>query len=171
MVRQRIKGGVWIMVFMLFGVFVCDCFASDGLQSLSLSQAMARVDLFSELTELERDSLKDVATLRRGKSGEQIIQQGKTLDKMFILLEGRAEVRVNHMVVVTHPGQTLVGEIEFLDTLPASADVFLLEETDLIELNYKALTHLMEKQPRLGYLIMRKIAQITALRLRNITPK
>jgi CRP-like cAMP-binding protein len=156
---------------MLFGVFIGNCFASGGPKTLSLSQALSRVDLFSELTEVERDSLKDVATLRRGKSGEQIIQQGKAGNKMFILLEGRAEVRVNHIMVASLSGQTLVGEIEFLDTLPASADVFLLEEADLIELNYDALTRFMENQPRLGYLIMRKIAQITARRLRNTNPK
>jgi CRP-like cAMP-binding protein len=90
---------------------------------------------------------------------------------MFIILEGRAEVRVNHIPIVTLPGQSLVGEIEFLDMLPASADVFLLEDTPLIELNYDALTRLMENQPRMGYVIMRKIAQIEAMRLRKSSQK
>ena len=169
MVRKRIKWGA--IIIMLFSVSIGNCFASGGLKPLSLSQALSRADLFSELTKAQRDSLKAAATLRTGKSGEQIIQQGKAGDKMFILLGGRAEVRVNHIFVATISGQTLVGEIAFLDSLPASADVFLIEETDLIELNYKALTHLMEKQPRMGYLIMRKIAQITARRLRNTNPK
>lgn len=169
--RQRIKGGVWTIVFMFFGVLICDCLAADELQPLSLSQALSRVDLFSELTTAERDSLEDAARLRQGKTGEQIIHQGKARDKMFIILEGRAEVRVNHIPIVTLSGQSLVGEIEFLDMLPASADVFLLEETPLVELNYDALTRLMENQPRMGYVIMRKIAQITAMRLRKSTQK
>ena len=171
MVRKRVNVRVWTIGIILIGMFIGDCFASGGLAPLSLSQALSRADLFSELTDVERDTLKAAATLRRGKSGEQIIQQGKARDKMFILLEGRAEVRVNHIVVARLSGQTLVGEIEFLDTLPASADVFLLEETDIIELNYDALTRLMENQPRLGYVVMRKIAQITARRLRNTNSK
>ncbi len=58
MVRQRIKGCV--IVFMLFGVFIGNCFAAGGSKTLSLSQALSRVDLFSELTEVERDFLKEV---------------------------------------------------------------------------------------------------------------
>jgi CRP/FNR family transcriptional regulator, cyclic AMP receptor protein len=171
MAIQRIKGGVWTILFIVFGVFISHCFASGGSKTLSLSQALSRVDLFSELTPGERDLLKTAARLRQGKTGEQIIHQGKARDKMFIILEGRAEVRVNHIPIVTLPGQSLVGEIEFLDMLPASADVFLLEDTPLIELNYDALTRLMENQPRMGYVIMRKIAQIEAMRLRKSSQK
>ena len=61
--------------------------------------------------------------------------------------------------------------VEFLDGLSASADVVLKNETHLIELDYKALTALMEKQPRLGYVIMGELARIEARRLRNMNPK
>lgn len=138
---------------------------------LSLSQALSRVALFSDLTEMERSRLADAAFLRRGQAGEQIIHQGKARDRMFIILEGQAEVRVNGKHLTTISGQALLGEIEFLDNLPASADVILLEETDLIELDYGALTLLMEANPRLGYVIMRGIAQIEARRLRGSNPK
>ena len=162
---------VWATMVVMFGYLACNSFAADEAKALALSKALAQVKLFSELTEAERASLKTAATLRYGKTGERIIQQGKALDRMFIILEGRAEVRVNGKHFVTLSGQPLVGEIEFLDMLPASADVFLLKETDLIELNYAALTDLMEKQPRLGYVLMREIARIEARRLRDTTPK
>ena len=87
------------------------------------------------------------------------------------MLEGRAEVRVNGRHIVTLSGQSLFGEIEFLDMLPVSADVVLLEETDLIELRNSALTALMEKQPRLGYVLIREIARIEARRLRDTNQK
>ncbi|MBA4423423.1 MAG: hypothetical protein C0390_10075 [Syntrophus sp. (in: bacteria)] len=119
----------------------------------------------------QREALKTAATLRRGKAGERIIQQGKTLDRMFIILEGQAEVWANGKYIVTLSGQPLVGEIEFLDRLPASADVLLPKETDLIELNYAALNGLMEKQPRLGYVLMREIAGIEGRRLRDTNLK
>ena len=137
----------------------------------ALSNALSQVKLFAGLTDAERDALKAAATLRRGKAGERIIQQGKTLDRMFIVLKSDVEVRANGKHVVNLSGQPLVGEIEFLDKLPASADVLLLKETDLIELNYAALTSLMEKRPRLGYVLMREIAKIEAQRLRKTTSK
>lgn len=132
-----------------------------------LPKAIASVKLFAELTQAERHELESVAMLRRGRAGERIIEQGKYSGRIFIALGGRAEVRRKGKHLVTLSGQSLFGEIEFLDGLPASADVVLLEETDLIELNHGALTALMEKNPRLGYVIIRGIAKVEAQRLRN----
>ena len=162
---------VWAVVVVMFGYLACNSFAADEAKALALSKALAQVKLFAGLTDAERDSLKAAATLRRGKAGERIIQQGTTLDRMFIILKGQAEVRVNGKHFVTLSGQPLVGEIEFLDMLAASADVLLLKKTALIELNYAALTGLMEKQPRMGYVLMREIAQVEARRLRDTDPK
>ncbi len=145
--------------------------APDKKRDLALSTALGQVTLFAELTDMERDALKTAATLRQAKAGEHIIEQGKTYDRMCIILNGQAEVRVDGKHIVTLSGESLVGEIEFLDSNPASADVFLLQDTDLIELNHTALTGLMEKQPRLGYVLMREFAEIEARRLRAGNPK
>jgi signal-transduction protein with cAMP-binding, CBS, and nucleotidyltransferase domain len=155
----------------MFGNLAGNSFAEDEANASALSKALVQVKLFAGLTDAERDALKSAATLRRGKAGERIIEQGKAMGRMFIVLEGQAEVRVNGKHIVTLSGQPLVGEIEFLDTLPASADVFLVQEADIIELDHAALTGLMEKQPRLGYVLMREIAKIEARRLRDTNPK
>ena len=162
---------VWAVVVVMFGYFASDSFAADEAKASALSKALAQVKLFAQLTDVEREALKAAATLRRGKAGERIIEQGTALDRMFIILEGPAEVRVKGEHLVTLSGQSLVGEVEFLDMLPASADVVLLKETDLIELSCAALTGLMQKHPRLGYVLMREIATIEARRLRNTNPK
>ncbi len=154
---------VVILMFSLSG----NSFAAEKAESSALSNALGKVKLFAGLTDAERASLKTAATLRRGKAGERIIEQGKTMDRMFIIVDGQAEIWANKKHIVTLSGQPLVGEIEFLDKLPASADVLLPKATDLIELNYTALASLMEKQPRLGYVLMREIATIEAQRLRE----
>lgn len=171
MFTEAVERVVWVFVAMMLGIFVSNSFAADETQALGLSKALAQVKLFAGLTDTERDALKAGATLRYGKAGERLIQQGKSMDRMFIILEGRAEVRVNGKHLVTLSGQHLVGEIEFLDMLPASADVVLLEKANLIELNYTAFTRLMEKQPRMGFVLMREIARIEAKRLRDTNPK
>jgi CRP/FNR family cyclic AMP-dependent transcriptional regulator len=169
---SRVAGRfVWAVVVVMFGGLVSNSFAADETKTLDLSRALAQVKVFPGLTDAERDSLKTSATLRRGRAGERIIEQGKALDRMFIVLDGKTEVRVNGKHIVTNTGQYLVGELEFLDMLPALADVVLLDATDLIELNHAALTGLMETQPRLGYVLMREIAKIEGRRLRDTTPK
>ena len=168
---QTLGRFVLVVVVVMLGYFAANSFAADEGKELALSKALRQVKLFAGLTEAERDALRTAAMLRRGKAGERIIEQGKHSGRMFIVLDGQAEVWVNERRIVTLSGQPLVGEIEFLDGLPATADVLLLQETDLIELDNVALTGLMEKQPRLGYVLMREVAKIEAQRLRDNTAK
>ncbi len=161
----RLFLAVMIVVVVLWN-FAANSFAVDKAKALELSKALGQAKLFAGLTDKERATLRSVATLRRCKEGERIIEQGKPLSRMFIVIEGQAEVRVNGKLVATLPEQSLVGEVEFLDILPASADVVILKETNLIELNNAALTGLMKKQPRLGYVLMSEIARIEGQRLR-----
>ncbi len=136
------------------------------ISELTLAEALDRASLFATLTVDEKAGLETVAKLRQCQKGEQIIAQGQPLRSMYIILEGGAEVKINGESVATIPAQCLVGETEFLDSLPGSADVTLLEATPLIELRHAALTELMEQQPRLGYVLMCEIARIEGRRLR-----
>lgn len=160
---KRVMAGLVLAIVVVVGFFGISS-AEDGVSALS--EALGQAKLFSGLTEAERTALESAATLRHGRERERIIEQGKSSARMFIILKSRAEVRINGKRLVTLPVQALVGEIEFLDGPPATADVVLLGETDLIELNNAALTELMERQPRLGYVLMGEIARIEARRLR-----
>jgi len=151
--------------------FAGNSFAEDKAKTLELFNALGQARLFAGLTDKERASLKSATVLRHCKEGERIIEQGKPLDRMWIVLEGQVEVRVNGKFVATLPEQSLIGEVEFLDMLPASADVVVLRETRLIELNNAALTTLMNKQHRLGYVVMSEIARIEGQRLRAMDQK
>ena len=164
---------LWAVVIAVvaLGSFGGNSLAADKAKALVLSKALGQAELFAGLTGKERAALKLAAKLWRCKEGERIIEQGKSLGRMFIILDGQAEVRVNGKLVATLPEQSLVGELEFLDMLPASADVVVLKETYLIELNNAALTDLMKKQPRLGYVLMSKIARIEGQRLRAMDMK
>jgi CRP-like cAMP-binding protein len=115
--------------------------------------------------------LKSVTRLRQARAGERIITQGAKSGSMFIILNSPAHILVNGNHIVTLTGQILVGEIEFLDTFPASADVIVTQDTGLIEVDHAALTGLMDQQPRIGYMLMRELARIAAQRLRAGNPK
>ena len=86
---------------------------------------------------------------------------------MFIILGGTADVVIDGKTIVTLSGQTLVGEIEFLDGRPASADVVLIEDTDLVQLDNTALLTVFDEQPRIGYMVMHGLAKLDAQRLRT----
>ena len=160
-----------VVVVVVIGSVWADSFAANKAAASELSKALGQAKLFAGLTDKEKVALKSAATLRHSKEGERIIEQGKPLGRMFIVLESQAEVRVSGKLVATLPEQSLVGEIEFLDTLPASADVVIFKDTRLVELNNAGLTGLMKKQPRLGYVLMSEIARIEGQRLRATNMK
>ncbi|HEY1266776.1 MAG TPA: cyclic nucleotide-binding domain-containing protein [Candidatus Binatia bacterium] len=153
------------------GSFSADLFAADKTAGAELSSAISQAKLFAGLTDKEKAALESAASLRHGKKGERIIEQGKSSGKMFVVLEGQAEVRVNGKPVATLPEQSLVGEIEFLDGPPASGDVALSKDTNLIVLDNAVLGDLMKKQPRIGYVLMSEIAKIEARRLKAMNTK
>jgi CRP-like cAMP-binding protein len=155
-----------IVVAILLWTFVGNSFAADQAKASELYKALRQAKLFTGLTDEEISALESVAILRHCKAGERIIEQAKSLDRMFIIPEGLAEINVDGEFITILPVQSLVGEVEFLDGLPASANVVILKETSLIELNNTALTELMNKRPRIGYVLMSEIARIEGQRLR-----
>lgn len=160
-----------VAVVVVLGSLAGNSFAADEAKAAELSKALGQAKLFAGLTDAERSALESAATLRHCKKGERIIEQGKPVDRMFIILEGQAEVKINGRLLATGAEQSLVGELEFLDMLPACAEVVASKESLLIELNNAALTDLMKKQPRLGYVLMSEIARIEAQRLRATNQK
>lgn len=162
----------FVMPFEPFGWIVGSGYypvAGEENKDSAVSRALDQIKLFAGLTEAERDALKGSATVRRAKAGERIIEQGKRQDSILIIMDSQAEVRINGKHVVTLPAQSLLGELEFLDALPAAANVFLLQDTNVIEWTHATLTALMEKQPRLGYVLMSGFAKIEAQRLRAMS--
>lgn len=168
---REITQFVLVLMVVFWGVVPNHCFSAGEAGESALAKALAQAELFAGLSDADMSALAETAVLRQGMAGQRIVEQGKIQDRMFIILAGEANILVNGKQVVTLSGQSLVGEIEFLDGLPASADVVLVNETDLVELNNAALDGLMEKEPRLGYILMRRIARIECQRLRDSNPQ
>jgi ketosteroid isomerase-like protein len=145
-----------------------DIWNEEGLYS-PLFKALSQVEIFSGLTAIEREELKSAARLRPAIAEEWITRKGQEPEKMFIVMDAKAEVWVNNNLVTTLTGQSLIGETEFLNGRPMFAEVLIKEDTDIIELNNDALVKFMEKNPRAGYVIMKELAVIEAVRLRDTT--
>jgi signal-transduction protein with cAMP-binding, CBS, and nucleotidyltransferase domain len=169
--EQMFKRFAWLILVVMLANLAGNLFISAEAKTLALSEALAKAKWFEDLTNAERDELRSAATMRHCKAGERIIEQGKATQKMFIILNGKADVLISGKRIVSLSGEFLVGEIEFLDMLPASADVVLLQETDIIELSNAALSSLMDKQPRIGYVLMCELAKIEAERLRQTSAR
>lgn len=167
---KRLAGLLMLVMVLLCSIStnVVTAMGTTG-EDASLSTALNQVCIFEKLTPSERDIVGTATTLRHVKAGERITRKGQTPEKMFVILDGEAEVWVHGNLVVTLSGQVLIGETEFLNKDHFYEDVIVTKDTHIIELNNAQLAVLMEKHPRIGYVILGEMAVIESQRLRDTT--
>lgn len=101
-----------------------------------------------------------------------IILQGRPIEALFLLLEGRLSVRMasadDREVASLYPGEVL-GEISFLDAHPPSASVIARDDSLLLVVPRAALTTKLAADDGFAARFFRGLAIFLADRLRTTT--
>jgi CRP-like cAMP-binding protein len=112
--------------------------------------------------------IADKAIRRQFKAGESLVQKGKRIHGLYLLLKGTCSVQISSQTShVIGPGE-VCGEISFLDELPATANVLAKEATEAYFLDRPTLVSLFELFPHLGSRFYRSLASILSRRLREL---
>lgn len=124
------------------------------------------------LTENDWSLIADRSKQLAVAKDEIIIQQGKTVRTVFLALRGKAKVEsATQTIAEIGPGE-IVGEMSFLERVPASASVVAEEEMELLAIDWKSLEDLFELFPHLASRFYRSVAVNLSRRLRGqIAPK
>lgn len=131
---------------------------------------------FDRLEESELERVARIAELKSVKAGEAVDVQGEPADKFYILVSGRLAVVLTLDFGVTHqtyqlmtlgPGQMfawsgLVGNPHY------TAGSRAISDCSFLEFDVRELERLFEEDPKLGYVMMRLVAQTIASRLRHM---
>jgi CRP-like cAMP-binding protein len=158
-----------LVLFWVFSIAVPASGAEDAPSRDSVVRALRRVPLFAALDDTQLRRVAEVAELRSGKKEERIITQGKRIGRLSVVLDSEAQVRIDGELIVVLPPNALVGEIEFLIDVPATADVVLSRDSRVLVLENQSLRKLMNAHPGIGYLLMDAFAKMEARRLRRTT--
>jgi CRP-like cAMP-binding protein len=82
----------------------------------------------AELNDQDLDWLTSAGSREPVHKGEKLIQQGKPISSLYLILDGQFAVTLDNNRVVAKIGQgELVGEISFLDSRPPMATVSAIE--------------------------------------------
>ncbi len=149
------------------GVLATRSVAEGPTSPTSLVSALRQVPVFQRLDEDQLQKIASVAEVALRQAGDRIIEQGKRVGKMAIALESEVNIRIDGATIRVLPPNSLVGEIEFLVDVPASADVVLLSQSRVILLEHRRFQGVMDADPGLGYAVMGEIAKMEANRLRT----
>ncbi|MEJ2566950.1 MAG: cyclic nucleotide-binding domain-containing protein [Gammaproteobacteria bacterium] len=139
-----------------------------------LYQMLESAQLFSDLSRREIQTLAGYAHAYVVEKGAIIFKEGHKGSFMCIVTDGLVDIlketdaRNNKRITTIRPGKTM-GEMSILDDLPYSATAVAAEKTKVVLITKSNFDNLTDKFPDLGLRVMRKIAKLLSLRLRQTT--
>ena len=144
--------------------------------SKSRQEQLARVEIFSGLTEEGLRLLADIAVEEAFPAGATVFEHGAPGDKLYLILEGR--VRIGRSVAgmgeealaVLDAGDVF-GEMALLDEAPRSADARAHESCVLLSITKERFEDLLFLQKDLAYEVLWNVIRTLIRRLRATNDK
>jgi small-conductance mechanosensitive channel/CRP-like cAMP-binding protein len=134
--------------------------AKPEFSSDTVLELLSAVDLFSLLTEAERELLRENLVARRFGKNERIIQEGEEGHTFYLVLSGEVSVRTGKGQEVTRLKRgSYFGEMSLLTGEPRSATVVAVEDSMLLELGRPAFGRVLVSNPGLARQLSALLAQ------------
>jgi CRP-like cAMP-binding protein len=111
---------------------------------------LARVPLFSALSQRQLRHVADLAELRRFKRGAEIVREGSVGNAFYVIMDGRAEVATQAGHTRTLEAGEFFGELALLDGAPRAATVTATEALAAARIARTPFLRLLKEQPELG---------------------
>jgi len=140
----------------------------------TLCDMIEALPMFSELTRPDVQMLSNYVRAYEAKKSAAIFKEGDKGMFMCILCQGRVDIlkenqaREQKKVATVRPGKSM-GEMSLLDELPYSATAIAREDAQLLLLTRMRFERLSSEQPVLCNILLRQIARLICLRLRQTT--
>jgi len=125
---------------------------------------IASVSLFEPLTDEERAQVVGALVKHLYAPGELILKRGDPGESMFIISRGKVDVRLPQanggmqQVAVLEPGNYF-GEMALFTGEPRTADVYAMDEVEVLEIRKAAIEPLMHDNLQLAEAISRRVAE------------
>jgi CRP/FNR family transcriptional regulator, cyclic AMP receptor protein len=137
-----------------------------------------RSDVFGGLTEEQLARVLELAEPQVFGEGAMIVEEDQKGGRCFFITQGRVDIEIRPpfagrqaQKIATIKSGEVFGELSLVDGFLRSATARAVEPTEVISFENKTLEALMEKEPQIGYRIMRNIANVLAQRIRTTNMK
>jgi CRP-like cAMP-binding protein len=138
---------------------------------LEVIETLKRIPWFERLESKHFDKLAEIAAIRHVEAGEQLFREGEKEDNLYIVIEGRIALEI----FVPHRGRIRIGTVESMEVFGWSsvtpivhqrtASAFVVLTSLLVVFNSEKLRNLCDEDHDLGYVVMRRLANVIASRL------
>ena len=133
---------------------------------------LAGQELFLGLETEELGQIAGISEMVSFRQDEEIFHENNMESSLYILVEGRVQVKVSlgaseqatiHTIL---PGK-LFGEFAFIDEKPRSATAITVKNSKILKFEREAFFALFEKNRNIGYIVMSNMCRILARRIRQ----
>lgn len=147
-------------------------------------EIIERTFIFNNLDEQEVADILKITKRKRFSKGDVIMQEGRAGDTMYIVVEGEVEVSKTLTMKVGHDDFTekekiltrikaednvVFGEMAMIGEGDRSASAVSTTDCVLLGIKRADLLDLMQKRPQMGVKILRRMAELLASRVRQLT--
>jgi CRP-like cAMP-binding protein len=91
-------------------------------------------------------------------AGDFLFREGESGDKMYVLLEGSAEIKVGDLTVERAGPGALVGELALIDNSPRAASVVAKTPCRLAQIDQRRFHFLVQQTPHFATHVMKILA-------------
>jgi CRP/FNR family cyclic AMP-dependent transcriptional regulator len=145
------------------------------------STVLMQTDIFYCIDEAGIESIANICQERTYRDGQIIFEENSSGDELYIIAEGEVKILVDpsmvseqsdvhreeRVITILHRGQSF-GEIALVDQGVRSATArSASNHTHLLVIPRDEVLSLCEKEPQLGYQLMRNLAADLAMKLRG----
>jgi CRP-like cAMP-binding protein len=121
------------------------------------------IDLFRALPGEELAQIAEIAEEVPASGGDIVFTEGEPGDALYIVLEGRVQVRKGDRKLAELGERECFGEMSVLDAEPRSATVAALSEAMLLKIGREEFKDILGERPEIAAGIMKVLSR----RLRN----
>ncbi len=142
---------------------------------------LSAYSIFEDMTSEQIQMAAEKITLKKFDAGEDVWLEGESGRDVFLLLDGTIEItqkltlftgeereQSSHdkaLIKLSHDIHPLIGEMALCANTPRSASVTAVTKLSLGFFSAEDLLHVIEEDPKFGYLFYRNVASIIAERL------
>jgi CRP-like cAMP-binding protein len=143
---------------------------------------LKEISVFADLTTEEIEKIIGIMKEINVPEGSVIIQEGDVGDSMYIIMDGSVEVSKTLTMKIDGQGfeekekiltrlsagdHIIFGEVGLLEENVRTASVIAVNNCNLREIKKEDFQKLADKDPRMGFKIVKNIAQLVCTRLRK----
>jgi CRP-like cAMP-binding protein len=135
------------------------------------SSHLRKHSFFGGLLDDQIEAVVPLMQIENFKEGDYIIQEGQPNDRIYFILEGRAEALKNGIRLFVFEEGTTFGEMEVLDIMAAEASIRCMTPIQAMSLSNRALHSLSKSDLKIFSILVMNLARDISRRLRNMNKR